>query len=436
MNSAAERAAEFMRQHAGGTVSQGLVDHYPATLQSQVIDLHLGEVRRILGVEFSAAEATRILRALEFKVEPVGDGTLRVTTPPHRIDIQVGSSDLIEELARVYGYDRLPATLLREELPEQHTNRSLDFEERVRDILVGAGLQEVITYALTEPAREAPLGMAEGEYVRLVNPISSERVVMRHGLLAGVLDVAVANLRHTNEVRLFEIGSVYLPQPGEKLPREPRRLAVVLNRLKAEAFWADGGAARPEFDFFDLKGIVEALATDLHLAEVSYRPSGATYLHPGQAAELVIQGQAVGHFGRLHPKTAQAYGLGGAPFAGEFDLEAILALLPPRHTYQPVPRFPAALRDIAIIVDEGVTAERLVAEIRTAGGDLLRGLRLFDVYRGESIPAAKKSLAYALTYQADDRTLTDKDVDKAHKKIEDRLKHVLKAQIRGEEAVK
>src|SRR5262245_42992536 len=136
---AAARAAELMLQHAGGTVSKGVVDDYPATLQPQVIDLHLGEVRRILGVEFSAEEASRILRALEFQVEPAGTGTLRVTTPPHRIDIQVGSSDLIEELARVHGYDRLPATLLREELPEQHTNRSLDFEERVRDILVGAG---------------------------------------------------------------------------------------------------------------------------------------------------------------------------------------------------------------------------------------------------------------------------------------------------------
>src|SRR5262249_25724035 len=158
-------------------------------------------------------------------------------------------------------------------------------------------------------------------------------------LLAGVLEIAAANLRHTNEVRLFEIGSVYLPQPGEKLPREPRRLALVQNRLKAEAFWADGGAARPEFDFFDIKGIGEALATDLHLPEVSFRPSKAGYLHPGQAAELLVRGQSVGHFGRLHPKTALAYGIGGGPLAGEFDLEAILALLPPRHIYQPVPRF-------------------------------------------------------------------------------------------------
>jgi len=147
-----------------------------------------------------------------------------------------------------------------------------------------------------------------------------------------------------------------------------------------------------------------------------------------------VGGQGVGSFGVLHPKVAEAYELGNRPvLAAEFDLDAVLAAAPSSHSYTPVPRFPAALRDIAVIVDEQVTAERLVAEIRTAGAPLLRDVRLFDLYRGESIPTGKKSLAYALSYQADDRTLTDKEVDKAHKKIEDRLKHVLKALIRGEE---
>jgi phenylalanyl-tRNA synthetase beta chain len=278
--------------------------------------------------------------------------------------------------------------------------------------------------------------LARGEYVRLLNPISSERVVMRQTVLAGVLEVAAANLRHTDEVRLFEIGYVYLPRAGEKLPDEPRRLALVLTGRRTPEFWGDGPNASPAvLDFFDLKGVVEAMAADMHLPEVSYRPATADYLHPGRAAELLVQGKPVGSFGQLHPKVAEAYGLGNRLVLGaEFDLEAILASVPDRFAYSPVPRFPPALRDIAVIVDESVSAERLAAEIRTAGGNLLRDLRLFDLYRGESIPAGKKSLAYALTYQADDRTLTDKEVDKAHKKIEDRLRHVLKAQIRGEEA--
>jgi phenylalanyl-tRNA synthetase beta chain len=433
---AAERAAELMRLHAGATVCAGIVDNYPAPVPPQIILLEMSQVRRILGMDLPSSEAIRILRALEFQVEPSGPETLRVSTPPHRLDIQAGSADLIEELARIYGYDRLPATLLKDRLPEQHTNLPLVLEEKTRDLLVNMGLQEVITYSLTEPAREEPLALPSADYVRLVNPISSERVVMRHSVLAGVLQVAAANLRHSQEIRYFEIGAVYLPQPGAKLPQEPRRLALVVTGRRQPEFWGepDRGPA-PLLDFFDLKGVVEALVSDLHLADVNYQPTSAAHLHPGQAAELLVGGQAVGSFGVLHPKVAEAYELGNRPvLAGEFDLDAILAAVPARYTYTPVPRYPAALRDIAATVDEQVTTERVLAEIRTAGAPLLRTLRLFDLYRGESIPAGKKSMAFALSYQADDRTLTDKEVDKAHKKIEDRLKHVLKAQIRGEES--
>jgi phenylalanyl-tRNA synthetase beta chain len=432
---AAERAAELMRQYGSATICKGMVDCYPAPLPPQLITLDMAEVRRILGIDLPMDEATRTLRALEFRVESAGPHTLRVTTPPHRRDIQEGSADLIEELARIHGYDRLPATLLADELPEQHTNTSLVLEERVRDILVAAGLQEVITYSLTTPEREAPLSLPAAEYVRLLNPISSERTVMRHSVLAGVLDVLAGNLRHTDDARLFEIGPVYLPHAGEKLPDEPVRLALTLTGRRASEFWGDGVKEKPPaLDFFDLKGAIEALVGDLHIPNVAYRKASLAFLHPGKAAELSLDGQSVGVFGELHPRVAEAFGLGGKTvLAGELDLAAILARVPARYTYTPVPRFPAALRDIAIVVDEATTAERVVAEIRAAGGELLAGVRLFDLYRGGSIPPGKKSLAYALTYQAADRTLTDKEVDKAHKKIEDRLIHVLKAQVRGKE---
>jgi phenylalanyl-tRNA synthetase beta chain len=432
---AAERAAELMRQHGEATISKGLVDRYPAPLPPQVVTLAMSEVRRILGLDFPIAEAARILRALEFAVEQTGPDTLRVVTPPHRRDIQEGPADLIEELVRIQGFDRLPATLLADELPQQRTNTSLVLEERVRDILVSAGLQEIISYALTTPEREAPLGLPYADYVRIVNPISSERVVLRHSVLSGVLDVLAANLRHMEDARLFEIGPVFLPRPGEKLPDEPVRLAIALTGPREPAFWGEASKSIVR-DFFDLKGIVEALADDLHLPNVSFRKASPGYLHPGKAAELLIDGGSVGTFGELHPKVAAAFGLDGhVVLAGELDLQAILARVPVRFAYTPVPRFPAALRDIALVLDEAVTAERVAVEIRAAGSELLRGLRLFDLYRGESIPAGKKSLAYALTYQADDRTLTDKEVDRIHKKIEDRLTHVLNAQVRGKEAL-
>jgi phenylalanyl-tRNA synthetase beta chain len=433
---AAQRAADLMRQHAGGTVCQGLVDCYPAPVAPQVVTLSLQEVRRQLGMDIAAEEATRLLQALEFQVELAGPDALRVTTPSHRLDIQAGPADLIEEVVRVHGYDRLPATLLADRLPRQQTNQALAFEEHVRDVLARTGLQEVITYSLTMPEHEAPLGPPPGEYVRLLNPISSERVVMRQTLLAGVLEVAAANLRHSDDVRLFEVGPVFLDQPGQKLPDEPRRLALVLCGRRRPEFWddtatADTSGVKP-LDFFDLKGVIEALVGDLHLPEVTYRPASATHLHPGRSAELHIGGRAVGHFGQVHPQVAGAYELADRQvLAAEFDLEALQAAVPGRYTYKPVPRYPAALRDIAVVVPEGTAAEQVAQEIRTAGGELIRGVRLFDLYRGESIEPGTKSLAYALTYQAADRTLTDKEVDKAHKKIEDRLRHMLNAQIRG-----
>ncbi|HBI43457.1 MAG TPA: phenylalanine--tRNA ligase subunit beta, partial [Planctomycetales bacterium] len=431
---AAQRAAELMRQHAGAVVCKGIVDVYPAPASPQVIELKMSEVRRLLGMDFPIEEATRILTALEFQVERHGSDVLRVTAPPHRLDIQEGPADLIEDLARLYGYDRLPATLLADRLPPQTGNPALEFEERVRDLLTGAGLQETINYALTTPEREALLGVQQAEYVRLLNPISSERSVMRQSVLTSVLDAAAANLRHTADVRLFEIGHVYVSRANAKLPDEPRRLAVVLCGRRAPDFWGETDKAPAPLDFFDFKGVVEALVGGLHLPAPSYRRSSTPCLHPGKAAELLADGRVIGYFGELHPKIAESFDMAGRQvLASEFDLEALQATTPARHGYTAIPRFPAALRDVAVIVPEATPADQVEAEIRAGGGDLLRGVRLFDLYHGDSIAAGAKSLAYALTYQADDRTLTDKEVDRAHKKIQERLRHVLQARIRGED---
>ena len=437
---AALRAADLMRQFAAGIVCQGLVDCYPAPLPEQVIELQMAQVRRLLGMEFPVAEAMRILRTLEFKVETATDDRLIVTTPPHRLDIQVGPADLIEELARIQGYDRLPATLLADRLPRQQTNVPLVFEERLRDLLVQCGLQEVISYALTMPEKEDLLlarGGSARDYVTLKNPISSERIALRQGLLAGLVEAAANNLRHVEGVRLFELGFVYWSRAEKRLPDEPRRLALLMTGPRRPEFWSDPVNDKKNsspLDFFDLKGIIETLLADLHVADVKYQPSLAGFLQPGMGASVTASDKALGDFGMMHPQVAERVGLGGrAVLVADLDVEALQAAAALRFNYAPVPRFPPALRDIAIVIPEEVTAERIVGEIRSAGGDLLRDSRLFDLYRGDSIAPGMKSLAYALTYQAGDRTLTDKEVDKAHKKIEDRLKQVFKAQIRGQE---
>ncbi len=434
---AAVRAADLFRQHAGGEVLAGVIDDYPAPPPAQVVELRRSEITRLLGFDVPAAEVERVLTALQFKVKPEVFGWT-VTAPRTRLDIQAGAADLIEELARVFGYDKLPERLLPLELPEPKGNRSLELEDKVRDLLADQGLQEAITYSLSSAEAEAKLQPAQATtHVALLNPLSPERSVMRRTLLPGILAVAQKNLEAADSVSMYELGFVYVPKPGERLPDEPRQVAIVLCGRRTSTAWDDQQGVKPaQYDFFDLKGIVESLAADLHLPGVTFSPAKATaWLHPMRAAEVSVNGKSVGVFGELHPKVAASFGLGErAVQVAELDLEAILAAVPDRFPYKPFSTFPPAKRDVAVVVPAETPAEKVLAEIRAGGGELLTAAELFDVYTGEGIPAGTKSLAFALTYQAPDRTLGEKEIGKAHEKVEGRLRHVLKAQIRGKDA--
>jgi phenylalanyl-tRNA synthetase beta chain len=435
---ASVRAAQLLREYAGGEVLAGMVDVYPAPVPPQVIDMEAADIRRLLGFDIPSAEVVRVLEALQFQVEPDGEDAWAITTPPTRLDIQAGIADIVEELARVYGYDNLPERLLPLELPEPKGNRSLELEDRTRDILALRGLQEAITYSLTEPTLDAVFRAANAanNSVALLNPLSPERSVMRQSLLPGVLQVTKHNLESADRVAMYELGFVYIPKAGAKLPDEPRRLTLVLCGRRTTAAWDDVQGATPaRYDFFDLKGVVESLARDLHLPSVSFEAAlNVSWLHPMRSATLKVNGTAVGVFGQLHPTTAATFGLSDrAAQVAEFDLEAILAAVPARYGYKPFSTFPPAKRDIAIVVADSTTAEAVLTEIRAAGGDLLTDAALFDVYRGTGLPEGTKSLAFALTYQAPDRTLGEKEIAKAHEKVEGRLRHMLKAQIRGKD---
>jgi phenylalanyl-tRNA synthetase beta chain len=273
--------------------------------------------------------------------------------------------------------------------------------------------------------------------VELLNPISAERDVMRQSILASVLDNAALNLRNRDTVRLYEIGLTYVPQPGEALPKESRQLALVMTGRRSLASWDDPqGQKPPLLDFFDLKGVVESLLLGFHTPRAEFSSAKeVNWLHPGRSARITIQDQIVGFFGELHPKVAAHFDLADRSIlVAEINLEALFSVVPERFAFTPVPRFPAALRDVAVLVDDSLANEAISKEILAAGGDLLKEVRLFDLYKGDTIPQGKKSLAYSLAYQADDRTLSEKEIEKAHKKIEDRLRHLLKAAIRGKDA--
>lgn len=431
------RGLALMHQLAGGTIAKGLVDAYPLPAQDPTVELRTDQVERWLGIHLRPDEIADLLQRLDFTVTLTPDG-IRATTPDHRLDIGqgvIGQADLMEEIARLYGYDRIPETQIADRLPPQYGNPTFEAEEHLRDLLVALGLQEIITYRLTSPEREARaqaggVPLAPSAYVQLANPISTDRTVLRRSLLPAILEVAERNIRSRNRLALFEIGPVFLPSQADPLPDEPRRLALLLTGPRSLPTWQPTDAS--PMDFFDLKGLIDAVLSALAIPSSRFVPADHPTFHPGKCASLSVNSQPLGILGEVHPTVQRRYDLEPTPvLAAELDLDALLRCIPPWRTIRPVPAFPPVLEDLAFVVDDATPAERVTAALHKAGGELLADVRLFDVYRGESVGPGKKSLAYALTYQAPDRTLTDAEVAVIRQRIIRHLERELKARLRG-----
>ncbi len=436
-----KRGIELMRQTGGGAVAQGVIDEYPLQPEPVEVKLPIGEVKRILGMEFAIETAAQILTRLEFDVTINGD-TLLVIAPDHRMDISdepvTGQADLIEEIARIHGYDAIPTTIIEDEMPEQRANPRLEDEERTRDVLVALGLQENISYRMIAPEREALLtpdgreGYHSLRYVRVINPTAPDKNALRHTLLAVLLETAAQNARYHDSQSVFEVGSVYLPREGQLLPDEPRHLAILMTGRRHKMTWT-GDVPDACMDYFDLKGVVDGLLDALKVPGVTFARANHPTFHPGRSAVLQIGQKEVGVFGELHPIVARNFGLTEAPvLAAEFDLDVLLGKVAyQRFALQPLPTTPPVYQDIALVVREDLPAAEVEAVIWKAGGDLLKDVRLFDVYAGDPIPAGHRSLAYSLTYQTDEKTLTDKEVAKVHQKIVRAAESQLGAQLRA-----
>jgi phenylalanyl-tRNA synthetase beta chain len=430
---AAQRASELMRVLGGGEVAAGVADNYPIKQPVVTVDLQVDEVERVLGIAIPKTEVVRILESLDFTVSDQGN-TLKATAPQHRLDIEI-PADLLEEIARVYGYDRIPTTLLSDELPPQRANVELEIEEKLRDLLVAAGLQETITYSMSSLESAAKLTPGEADpdpadYIQLANPLTPERSVMRRTLMASLLETMHDNLRFVDRVAHFEIGRVYWPRVGEQLPEEPRHLCITMTGPRRPSSWLEpevGG-----MDFFDLKGVVDALCVGMGLGQTSFAPVEHPTLQPGRAATLSVEGVAAGVLGEVHPDVCEAFDLGERRVClAEFNLEKMLATAGKPVQIRPISTYPAVYEDLALVVDKDVPAAQVQALIEQAGGPMLVKVELFDLYRGEQIGADKKSLAYALTYQAEDRTLDAKAAAKIRNKIVRALERQLGATLRA-----
>ncbi len=425
------RGLELMRQLSGGQPARGLVDAYPRPPQPSPVVVSPAETERWLGIRLGTEEIAQILGRLGFAVETSAD-SVRAIAPDHRLDIGagvVGQADLMEELARVYGYDRLPETQIEDRIPPQYGNPELEAEEWARDLLIGMGLQEVVNHRLSSPEREAAQPPGSAASVELVNPISQDRSILRKSLLGGVLEVVQQNDRVSDRLAFFEIGPVFLPAEGAQLPDEPTRLAIALRGPSREPGWSD--QKPPIMGFYDLKGVIDGLLEGLHLPAASYEPAEHPMYHPAICAQVSLASQRLGVAGEIHPGVAERWGLQTDPVtAAELDLGAILKEVPPRYPVRPVPAFPPVLEDLAFIVGADIAAERLRSLILEEGRPLVQEVRLFDVYQGESIGEGKRSLAFSIVYQAPERTLTDAEVAETRGRIVRRVSAELGAKLR------
>ena len=421
------RAVQLLVEHAGAKLV-GATDAYPKPRPRPNIKLHFSDIPRILGVEIPREESLDALARLGFQYAESGD-TLVVTPPAFRTDIGI-TEDVVEEVARIVGYDRIPVRIPDGQLPLHERHPLEELREKVRDRLIGFGLQEIVSYALIDPAWLERLA-ADGtpiapDPIRVQNPTSAAQSVARPTLRASLLDTAARNLKHRDGLAIFEIAPVYLPRAGD-LPEERWTIGVLLAGRADEQTWL----TKPrEWDRWDLKGLLAALARGINAGKFSGPAEPAPGMHPGRSRMRLHDGRPALMIGQLDPRVAERWELPTETFIGELDLASLLAVVQPLVAKLP-PRYPAALRDIAFVVAEAVTFGSLLDEVTGAAKDLLESVTLLDVYRGPQVGEGKKSFALRYVLRSATGTLTDADVEKVLKRIEGRVLHKLGGVLRG-----
>jgi phenylalanyl-tRNA synthetase beta chain len=423
------RATQLIIQLAGGEAAKGVVDVYPGRQETEPIRLSTGEVKRLLGVEFSLDQIISTLTSLGFDCKTGGLASeVLVTAPYWRSDIRF-TVDLVEEVARIMGYDKIPVTMLSQPIPRQDPAPMLSLKERVRHSLTGFGFQEIITYSLVsleslkkllpEPHPFEPMPL------RVANPMSADQEYLRPNLQANLLTAVSTNRRYEEGgIRLFELGKVYLSRLND-LPEESEVLCGVISGPRLEKSWHGGDEL---VNFYDAKGVVEGLFNQLGI-EANFETSAGESLHPAKQAAVVVAGNRLGVVGEIHPKIREAFDISESVYMFEINLSTLLPFTIVHRMFQPLPRFPAVTRDIALVVDATVAHKQVQDIIK--GFSLVSQVTIFDVYAGAQVPPGKKSLAYRITFQSPTHTLTDEEVDQVQRQILDRLNQKLSATLRS-----
>ncbi|MEH7223019.1 phenylalanine--tRNA ligase subunit beta [Bacillus sp. JJ1566] len=410
---AADRAAELMAELAGGIVLNGVVAVDTLDIQPVNVSVSLERINKVLGTEITKEKVEEIFTNLKFTFT-VDNGAFHVTAPTRRPDITI-EEDLIEEVARLYGYDELPTTL---PIGESNPGRLTDYQAKrrlVRRYLEGVGLYQSITYSLTSAEKVSKYALELSEPIRLAMPMSEERSQLRLSILPHLLEVVSHDLaRQIDSVATYETGSVFITRPNQELPEEKEHLAIALTGSWLSPTWQ---GEKKAVDFYVVKGILEGLFEKLGLENrTSFLQARVEGMHPGRTAAVLLDNKEIGFIGQIHPNVQKDLDL-TPTYVVELSLKDVLEADVEEILYQPIPRFPSMTRDIALVVESGVAAGDMKQVIIEAGGKLLRDVTIFDLYEGERMEPGKKSVAYSIKYFDPERTLTEEEVTKAHEKV-------------------
>ena len=431
---AALRAAQLLEQIAGGKPYSGEVDVYPAPIPRARVRLHYPKANSVLGTSLTNQEIDTLLSRLQLlKVEEEGEAAV-YEIPAFRPDLRI-EEDLIEEVASLFGLENIPVTLPYGATNPGARNTEQKMRLKIQETLAGLGMNEIITYSFINRSHlekiQIPPQDLRRNVVEVLNPLSEEQGIMRTSLLPGMLETVLRNHNRRNEdMLLFEMGKVYLrdgfPDRAE-LPLEEQKLCLFGRGIIARD-WQNKGK---EVDYYYLKGILAGLFSALKVEGISFQPANdAGEYHPGRCAKILLDGSFLGYVGELHPQVADHYDLGGRNYIAELDLRTLLAVCREKTDYRYLPKFPGMSRDLALLAGEEIPASRLIEIIEQAGGELLRQVEVFDLYQGSQIPQGKKSIAFTLRFQAEDRTLTDEEVSVCIKEIKEALERETGARLR------
>lgn len=417
---AVNRACQLIEELGCGTVFNGMLDYYPQKEEVQKVTVNPVRINKLLGVNVPMDQFINILESLEFKCNLVSSEVLELEVPTFRLDI-TEDADILEEIARIYGYNNIPSASLEGNATAGVKTDKQKFIDNVKSNSIACGLNEILTYSFVSPRGvdkiNLPADDEKRNFVKIMNPLGEETSVMRTTLIPNMLDVISTNISHkVEEVSAFECGNTFIPQEG--LPIETKKYCV--------------GMYGKEVDFFVLKGVIESVLNNVGLKGYEIEPETTNLtFHPGRCAKIVYNNIYIGTFGELHPDVIENYNLGQRVYVAEINIDTVFENLNLTKSYNPLPKYPSTSRDIALIVKDEVFVKQIEDIIKANGEDLVESYKLFDVYKGAQIEEGHKSIAYSITYRSKDKTLTDEDVAKVHEKILSELSEKLNANLRS-----